>query len=236
MQSTIKLFKYLYDRLPPLFSYDLSLRMKAELENLERQNLPLEKVEDTMIGFGYEIWPWNQAYKYFLEDAERRLGDHFLLPQMSEGLREKYLNFKICGGELKDLKTGRPACFFTPEERAELCVELVDTRLRIKDYVDRELVGMNRKEYMNKVEEYKKLLEKIKINVEYLRKLACEEDHPVLSREINTKIRDFEYGLCALGVEPDFEAVCRAPDFFAGRKAELNRLRGIDIPLQIVFG
>lgn len=211
--------------------------MKNELENLEQNpSISLEEIEDKMIKFGYEVWPWNQAYKYFLEIAGEQLGDHFLLPQMSEGLREKYLNFKAFGGTLKDLQTGRPADFFTSEERVELCGELVDMQMQLREYVDRDLVGVNQKQYFYKIEEYEKLLEKIELNLNSLRDLVVrEEKDSVLIGEINAKIRHFEHSLCMLGTELDFEAVCQAPDFFAGRKIELSRLRGINIPMQIDF-
>ena len=237
MQSTIKLFWYLYDYLPPLFPAEAALSMKNELDNLANQtNISLQEIEDKMTKFGYVIWPWNQAYKYFLANAQTQLGDHFLLPRMSEGLRGKYLDFKGYGGELKDLQTGRPAVFFTSEERAELCGQLVDMQLQLKEYVNRDLVGVNKKQYLNKVEEYEKMLDKIEFHLEALRNLVAEEEpDSVLTGEINSKIRDFEHGLCLLGMELDYEAVCQTKDFFAGRKIELSRLRGINIPLQIDF-
>jgi hypothetical protein len=236
MQSTIKLFWHLYDHLPPLFPEEVTLEMKNELENLEKSKVNLEDIENKMIRFGYDIWPWTQAYKYFLDIAGEQLGEHFLSPQMSSGLQKKYLNFKVYGGGLKDLQTGRAAGFFTPEERAELCEGLVNMHLQLKSYVTRDLVGVNKKKYFEKIDEYEKLLEKIKTNLESLRAMvAKEEGGSVLANEINSKIRDFEHSLCLLGTEMDYEAVCQAPDFFAGRKVELSRLRGIHIPMQIDF-
>ena len=131
--------------------------MKNELDSLaHKPGINIEQIEDKMAKFGYEVWPWNQAYKYFLEVAQDQLGEHFLLPQMSEGLRKKYSDFKVYGGGLKDLHTGRAANFFTSEERAELCGELVDMQLQLRDYVARDLVGMNKKQYFTKIEEYEK--------------------------------------------------------------------------------
>lgn len=237
MQSTIKLFWHLYDNLPPLFPPETAGQIKNELGNLAvTSTAELSEIENKMIKFGYAVWPWNQAYKYFLSAVEEKLAEHFFLPKLSDGLREKYLSFKDFGGTLTDLKWGRPASFFTAEERAELCVALVETRAALRSYLDRELVGVGKKQYLAKVEEYKILLEKIKNNLEILRNLVKNEsEHEVLTMEINGQIRDFEYGLCLLGSELDTEAVCRAKDFFAGRKIELSRWRGINIPMQIDF-
>ncbi len=236
MQSTINLFWYLYNNLPPLFPEEVTLDMKNELENLANQpGLSVEGVEDKMVNYGYEIWPWSQAYNFFLEIAQEQLGDHFLLPQLSEGLQVKYLNFKGYGGTLADLQTGRPAIIFTPEERAELSEKLVDVRLQLRDYVRRDLTGMNQEKYFEKIEEYEELLKKIESNLNSLRDLVRNEENPVLISEINSKIKNFEHGLCFLGTEIDHEAIRQAKDFFAGRKIELSRLSGVNIPMQINF-
>lgn len=237
MQSTIQLFEYLYNHLPPLVPEGLVVAMKKELDILENNNqVTLLEVEDTMIQFGYEVWPWNQAYKFFLTIAEEQLGEHFLLPTMSNGLQDRYVAFKNFGGTLSDLHSGSPASFFTSEERGELCEKLVNMRVQLKEYLNRDLVGVHKNKYLAKVEEYKVLLEKIKFNLESLRNFVeKEEDGSPLVGEINAKIKDFEHSLCLLGSEMDYEAVCQAHDFFAGRKSELSRMKGINIPMQIDF-
>ncbi len=237
MQSTIQLFHHFYDSLPPLVPQEVVLSMKNELDRLENDSeVSLEEVEDSMVKFGYEVWPWNQAFKFFLTAVEDKMGEHFLLPRMSEGLHAKYLNFLACNGTLRDLQTGRPASFFSSEERAELCEKLVDMRLYLREYVKRDVVGLNRELYLEKVEEYQSLLEKIKFNLESLRNfLEKEEDGSPLVGEINAKIKDFEHSLCLLGTEMDYEAVCQVQDFFVGRKKDLARMRGINVPVEIDF-
>jgi hypothetical protein len=107
---------------------------------------------------------------------------------------------------------------------------------QLADYANRDLIGVNKKKYFEKIDEYEKLMEKIKLNLNSLRAMvAKEEKGSALAMEINSKIRDFEHSLCLLGTELDYEAVCQAPDFFTGRKVELSRLRGIHIPMRIDF-
>ena len=91
MQSTIQLFRHLYNTIPPLVPDDLKTKMAHALNHLENdQTVTLEEVEATMIAFGYDLWPWNQAYKEFLATSESAVGEHFLLPKLSKSLQEKY--------------------------------------------------------------------------------------------------------------------------------------------------
>lgn len=237
MQSTLQLFHLLYNHLPPLVPQEVVLAMRQEIDRLEADpQVSLEAIEDSMVRFGYLVWPWNQAYKYFLQIAEERLGEHFLLPTLSQGLHDKYLDFKDFGGTLTDLHSGRPASFFSSDDRGELCEKLVEMRMQLRRYLDRDLIGENKKQYLLKVAEYQQLVEKIKFNLESLRNFVeKEEDGSSLIGEIEVKIKDFEHSLCLLGSEMDYEAVCQAHDFFTGRKVELSRLRGIHIPMQIDF-
>jgi len=45
----------------------------------------------------------------------------------------------------------------------------------------------------------------------------------------------FEYGMCLLGPELSYHSVAESIDFFAGRKMDLNRLRGIETVKEIDF-
>ena len=237
MQSTVSIFKYLFQHLPPLFPEEVKGKMKHALEHLEQdQTISLDQLEETMISFGYVAWPWNQAYKEFLAVAEGQVGEHFLLPKLSNGLQQKYGDFKAYGGTLRDLHSGRPAIFFTLEERNELCVALVEMQLELHGYVNREVTGMGREKYLRRVGEFKKLIASIKGELDDLREIASrEEDHPSLAGEIRERVRGFEQGLCLLGPELQYEAVCQSKDFFAERKNHLNRMRGIHLPKILSF-
>ncbi len=200
------------------------------------QTVTPRQVEDTMIVFGYEIWPWNQAYRDFLTIAENAYGDEFLLPHLSEITRKKYLDFKDYGGTLRDLHSGRPAIYFENEERVELYRALLKMQEDLKKYVNQQIASTEKKRFLEKVEEYAKVLEQIEDKLKGLREIAQnEQDHPTLADEIREKIRMFEYGMCLLGPELSFPAVAESVDFFVGRKVDLNRLRGIETVKEIDF-
>lgn len=211
--------------------------MAHALERLEEgEDVTLEEIEDTMIAFGYEVWPWNQAYREFLAVAEASVGEHFLLPKLPPTLQNKFLDFKAFGGSLRDLHSGSAADYFTSDERVLLCQALVDMQIELRQYVAQEVAGLGRNRYMDRVHEFMKLSKDIQKTLDSLRMLAHnEQDHPTLADEIRSQVRAFEYGLCYLGPELDYEAVCAAPDFFKGRKSELDRMRGIHVPFKANF-
>lgn len=237
MHSTIDIFRRLYAHIPPLFPSDVAEKMGHALEHLERdETITVAEVEDTMIRFGYELWPWNQAYREFLVLAESQVGEHFLLPKLNKSLRGRYLDFKRYGGDLRELHSGRPADFFSPEERGELCGALVDLQHELRHYVDRSLIGLEKTRYLRRVNEFKGVLAEIQKQLDVLNKLAeSEQDHPTLADEIRSSVRHFQYGLCLLGPDLDYDAVCRMPEYYRGRKQDLNRMRGIHVPAEVEF-
>jgi len=234
---TIQLFRYFYFNIPPLFPKEEKEKIKDAMWQLEtNQSLTPHQIEDTMITFGYILWPWNQAYKDFLTIAENAYGEEFLLPYLSEDLRKKYFHYKDYGLSLRDLHSGRPAVFFESEERVELYRALLKMQEDLKKYVNQQIASTEKKRFLDKVEEYNKILQKIEGQLNGLREIALnEQDHPILADEIREKIRMFEYGLCLLGPELSFHSVSQSIDFFTGRKMDLNRMRGIEEPKQINF-
>lgn len=237
MQSTISLFRHLYETLPPLFPLAIKEKIAHALECVENDPaVTLEEIERTMITFGYEAWPWNRAYREFFSVAEAALGEHFLLPKFTPELRRRYEDFKRYGGTLRALHSGRPADFFSGEERADLCAALVETRIELRRYANSEIGSVHREKYLQRVAKFSAALEEAASYLEQLNELAeAEQDHPALADQIRSRIRAFEYGLCFLGPEIGSEAVCQSVGYFVGRRHELNRLRGIHEERQIDF-
>jgi hypothetical protein len=234
MQSTLQIFKYLYGSLPPLFDEEKLRQMKDKILLFESGAESVERVEDEMIRFGYEIWPWNQAYREYVKIAEEKIGEEFLFHSLSAFLQDKFLQLKKEGMCPADFYSGKCACYFDHDERYELSVALMQAKKNLKIFVDRELVGLKKKEYLSKVNEFKKILEKIKKHLNELNRIAEKEsEHDMLADEIKSKVRAFEYGLCMLGPETKHEEVERAVDFFHGRRMDLNRMRGIHKTIQI---
>jgi len=234
MQSTLQIFRYLHGNVPPLFDQEKLRQIKDKILLLESGVENVERVEDEMVRFGYEIWPWNQAYKEYMKVAEDKIGEEFLFHSLCPSLQDKFLQFKKENISMDDLYSGKCADFLDGDERCELSVALLQAKKNLKVFVDRELQGLKKKEYLSKVAEFKKILEKIKKHLNELNRLAEKEsDHKMLADEIKSKVRAFEHGLCMLAPETNHEEVGRAVEFFHGRKMELNRMRGIHETIKI---
>ncbi len=237
MKFTIQIYRHLYNNLPPLFPEEIEEEIKQSLERFENNiSASLEELENEMVKYGYFVWPWRMAYRDYLEAADYKIGEHFLLSYLDESLQDKYNEFKACGGTWHDLHSGRPAEFFTSDERMELMPALVETKKKIREYVDRDLVGLTKQDFLKKVEKYDQLLGEVKIELINLREfLAAENDHPVLVEEMRGKIRDIEHSLCLLGNELRYDEIKNMQEFFKGRREDLNRMRGIHLPVDVDF-
>ncbi|MFA6548195.1 MAG: hypothetical protein WCT11_04660 [Candidatus Magasanikbacteria bacterium] len=236
MQSTIALFKQLTDTIPPLFPEDLKYQIKKDLKNVQESEMDLGSLEDMMVQYGYEVWPWNQAFKEILTSTEEKVGEQFLLANLPNGLQEKYLEYRQLGLSLRDFYSGKLANYLDEDQRMLLSVALVNMQTSIRDFATREAVGLKKEFYLNKVQEFKVILEEIKCHLNNLKDLADkEENHTTLAGEIRARVEAFEHGMCLLAPELLHEEVKMAQEFFAGRKQELNRLRGINKTVEIDF-
>ncbi len=236
MQFTLTLFKRLVDNIPPLFPEDLKYQIKKDLKDIQENTTSLEKLEEVMIRYGYEIWPWNKAFREILSVVEEKVGEQFLLDNLPTSLQEKFLEYRHLGLNLKDFHSGRLANYFDEDQRILLASALVNMKSQVHEFAVREVVGLKKEFYLNKLKEFKIILEDIKHNLNRLKDLAKKEnDHTTLANEISARVEMFEHGLCLLAPEISHEEVKRAHEFFVGRKQELNRLRGIHETIEIDF-
>ncbi|MFH1790201.1 MAG: hypothetical protein ABH832_04015 [bacterium] len=235
-EHTLDLFRRLYNHVENLIPDDLAEQMSASLKNFEKQDEPsLEEVERHMIDHGYEVWPYWQAYKEFLHRAEEQLYDHFLVPHLGDATAKKVKEYGDYGGGWHDLYFGKPADFFDSEERVELMTALVEARNKMREHVHMQIKGVEQENYLQRVGKYREIMMEMRTEIEDLRKMAGKEDHSALAGQMRAKVQDIEHSLCTLGQELKYHELKNAKEFFEGRKQELGRLRGIDIPKNIDF-
>ncbi|MDD2758112.1 MAG: hypothetical protein PHD72_01910 [Patescibacteria group bacterium] len=236
-QHTLGLFRHLVANLPPLFPSATAEKMKNALEVLDSDpGVTPETVENTMIKFGHDLWPWLEAFRESAALVEAKLGEQFMLAHLPERMQKRYDEYRKYGLVWRDLYTGRAAGYFEPVERGELVGALVETKNDLHRFADREIVGLKKEKYLARVEELKKISEKIKAVLASLRQMAAAEQyHPTLAEEIRGRARSYELGLCCLAPNIGFEDVARSIEFFTERKTHLNMMRGIEKTVMVEF-
>jgi len=234
MQNTLYLFEKFSKHYPPFLPLEVKEKMqKIFLDTTKKASLSAQEIELAMIKIGYEVWPYNQAYYEFFNKAWEEKGEHYFVSFLDENLISRYRDFKLYGGTFKDVFSGNPANFFDIEERGELCKALVESCSLVDKFVRQEVVSLGEKEYMAKVEDCRKILKRVKKEIEDLYALAYKEtDHPILVDEIKEKIKSFEESLCWLGPELNTASVCDSVEFFTERKMHLNNMRGIHLVIK----
>jgi hypothetical protein len=236
-QYTLSIFEQLISALPPMFPLDTAQKMSFAIDQLKNDSRTNQKmVEDTMIRFGYDLWPWRQAFNDFFGLNEGKLGEQFFLSHLPAELGEHYMKYKEYGLTWRDLYSGRAVKYFDDDGRVVLYEALVKTKNDLVSFTAREVSGLLKKQYLSKVEEYKQTLAKVQSILNQMRAMADEEQyHPVLADELRARVRSFECGLCALGPSFEINDVMQALEFFVERKIHLNMMRGIDKSTAIDF-
>ncbi|MDO8499118.1 MAG: hypothetical protein Q7S66_00460 [bacterium] len=238
MQSTLSIFKIYLDGLPdemPAHLTDKSDHILADIE--KNENLTLEELEDMMIGFGYQTWPWHRAYQEYLRATEHSMFDHLVVPKLQQELRNKYEKFRRYGIPYEAFQSG--ACLrehFSVEEIPRLVAAIMDTKHNVEGLTHRQIEGQQKDKFLLRVMALNNILSEIKTDLDQMKSMAeSETDHTELAHEIRAKVRRFEQGLCLLAPEPHPEDTRQALEFFIGRKIDLNRLKGIHHPIHIDF-
>ncbi|PSO44226.1 MAG: hypothetical protein BRC22_02785 [Parcubacteria group bacterium QH_9_35_7] len=220
VKHTIDFFEQMYNDLPPMVPKEIREKMEDALGQI-KNNMSLEKeeIEDVIIKFGKQIWPYRKAFHEFVDIYEGKIGEKIFLTKMPKRFKLDYEDFLEEGNSFRDLYSGRKANFFGIEYRVQLHEALSETRQDVKKYV-RQLVNSSENDkYMEKVEEHKEILSDIEEKLGQLKGLAENEyEHPELVREIKQQIKTFEYSLAGMGPSVDHEEIMKAPEFFAGRK------------------
>ncbi len=222
IQHSLDIFCKFGQRVPPLVPTEIKTGLKRAYETMLADfDLSLDDLEKTMIEFGKKIWPYRKAFGDFFRVYENKLGERFLIGVLPADVKRKYLEFKECGGDFYDLRSGQPANFFSQDERVALGGALVGINEDIHKYTTQAVLAADRADYEKRVAEFKIIFSDIAKSLAELKSLAdaCP-DYFDLAKEINQQILSFEYGMCLLGPPHHHLDILRAPEYYRGRREE----------------
>jgi len=232
MKYTTQLLQRLLDQLPPFFPPESAVSAKKYYTEC----ISLEDSEHGLVALGYAVWPYRQAHRKFLDAAEAALGAHFVLPRVSENLKNKLETYRAHGMDDKHWQSGATADYFNSEERLELSQALALAQEDLRQYTHRQIISTSRKQYLEQVAKYQEILDSLKIKIEELKELAGQADnHPGLQADILDRVNTLEQGLCNLAPEPTIADAELVLEHFRGRHHDLDRMRGIQVPVEVDF-
>ena len=224
-QYTTQFLERLLLNLPPLVPEKIQIALEAELDDLFLHPRAVAEVEDIIIFYQKEIWPFTQAFEEVVKRHLEEMGETLLLRKASYGLKRAYDQYRK-QSNWASLFKGAAVSAFSSEERTELHELLVDIMCDVRSFSRQAALVSDRKNYEARINHYRERHRVIERELNRLRNLAEKEENLALAREIRQHVRDLELSVAALGPEVDFEAVCNAHDHFVGRKKELS-VRGM---------
>lgn len=211
----------LYFNLPPLVSEEVRVELEKVLEELARTPRSISEVEDVIISFQKEIWPYTQAFEEIVQRYVAEMGETLLVRKCSYELRRAYEKYRQ-KSSWENLYKGQEITAFTVEERTELHQLLVDIMCDVRDFAKQAALMNDRRVYESRINYYQERFAAIENELARLQQLADSEENIDLAREIRQHARDFELSIASLGPAFDFEAMCNAHAHFVGRKKELS--------------
>lgn len=123
----------LYFNLPPLVSDTIKKELESTLEELSRTARTTAEVEDIIIAFQQEIWPYTQAFEEIVQRYLAEMGETLLLRKASYPLRKAYEQYRR-HNSWESLYKGEGAGAFTVEDRTELHQLSVDIICDVRDF------------------------------------------------------------------------------------------------------
>jgi len=195
-QFTLNLFLQMIERAPGIFPSDRKEEMKKKYkEYLNNKKIPCEKVEETVIAFGREIWPYRKAWQEMYEKYGRPKEAEYFEKNLPKELHEKYFSCKVKGGGhcLREYRMcGLMETCFSPDEKFFLDETVIATLNKTRQEVDQLVLGEKRNEYQKLLEKWQAIQKEMEAGISQLKKMA--ETNLKWRAEILNKVKTIEHG------------------------------------------
>ncbi len=217
-QYTLDLLKQVIDKAPKFFPEERRAKMLASFGEMKNDpSVPREKIEDAVIAFGKEIWPYRKAF-WHVHDEARLEEEQYIREKLSSSLKGKYEQFLSRGGRIEDIKKEAQLedleTFFTSDEMAEIVAAKLSAHDRVVAEVNSLCGGEKKDVCTGALEKYQKEMEEISELIGQLKKLAEQSEQ--WQGEILDKVRVFEEGWSGIEREVEKSDVKGEIDYYLG--------------------
>ena len=217
-EYTLDILKQVIGKAPKFFPVERKKEMLAELKSFrDDASMPVAKIEDAIISFGREIWPYRKSF-WHVHDEAKIEEEQYIRERLKDALREKYETFLRKGGRIEDIRKEAQLdeleTFFTPEELAELVEAKISAHDKVVKEVESLCVGEKSGVCTDAIASYKEEQKKIDELIVQLKTLSASSGK--WEAEILDKVRIFEAGWSGLEREVDAADVAGEIDYYLG--------------------
>lgn len=192
--------------------------MINELERMRKDPaVSRDKIDDDIIAFGKEIWPYRKAF-WHVHDEAKLEEQQYIREKLNPTLREKYEQFLRKGGRIEDIRKEAQLLdletYFTPDELGGLVEAKLSAHDRVVSEVDSLCAGEKKQVCTNALAGYIEEQKKIEEFINQLRTLG--ESSLKWKSEILDKVRTFEAGWSGLEKEMAAQDMKGEIDYYLG--------------------
>jgi len=217
-QFTLGLLLAMIQKMPVTFPAGKKEAMEKQYEECKKdKKIACGKVENLLVSFGREMWPYQKAWQELYEKYGRVREAEYFEKQLPEALHHKYFACKVKGGGhcLREYRMcGLMETCFDPDEKFFLDETVIGALGKAKDEADKLVLGEKKSEYEKALEKWSAEQKKMETKIEELKKLAAAE--PKWQAEIKEKIKTIEHGWSIMERDINLSDIQQVIDFYKG--------------------
>lgn len=217
-QFTLGLLLAMIEKAPITLPSEKKEAIKKQYdEYLKDKKITCAKVEEALVFFGKEIWPYRKAWQEMYEKYGRVLEEKYFEENLPKELHDKYFSCKKEGEGscLREYRMcGKMETCFTPEEKFMLDETVIAALEKAKAEVDKLVLGEKKNEYD---EIFAKRSDEQKImaaRVEELKNMA--DKNPKWQAEILEKVKTIEEGWSVVERDLTLGEIEKILEFYKG--------------------
>lgn len=213
-QATIDLIKMVIHKLPCVFPVDRHQAMEAAIAGFERDpQARLDDIENKLIEFGFELWPYCEAHDAFHKIHGAAKEKALMREKLSPAAKVELDKFIKEGGDIESVKDGdKFEHFFSPDIQAELIAAEVEAHDEVHEEMEKLLSGERRADFDALLKSYQERLSMIVKKIQELESLAARS--PQWAAEIMDKVKTFKEGFAYVERPPALDDVAREIQYY----------------------
>lgn len=217
-QFTLNLLWQMAEKAPVTFPEEKREIIKKKCDAfLKDKKVACQKVEEALVEFGREIWPYRKAWEEMYEKYGRPKEAEYFEKNLPKELHERYFACKVKGGGhcLREYRMcGLMEKCFSPDEKFFLDQAVLSTLSKTKEEVNELVLGSKRDEYQKLFEKWSALQKVMAEKIEELKKMA--KMHPKWQAEILEKVKTIEEGWSIVERDITLKDIEQVVDFYRG--------------------